>query len=56
MLSIVGSPISSRRYVTRIAGFEISMIRRRSIGVPIRTTSASELLIVSASSAVCLSP
>src|SRR5262249_22686692 len=48
--SSVGSPISSRRYVTRRAGLSSSISRRRSIGVPIRTRSASERAIVSRSS------
>ena len=40
----VGSPTSSSWYVTRSAGTSKSISRRRSIGVPISTSSASEAL------------
>src|SRR5204863_3440219 len=52
----VGSPISWSLYVTRSAGLSMSISRRRSIGVPIRTRSASERSIVSRRSSICLRP
>src|SRR5262249_25951043 len=52
----VGSPISWSLYVTRNAGLSRSISRRRSIGVPIRTRSASERSIVSRRSSICCRP
>src|SRR5204863_2356916 len=55
-LSSVGSPISWSLYVTRSAGLSSSIRRRRSIGVPIRTSSASHRWIVSRRSSICRRP
>lgn len=54
--SRVGSPISCSSYRTRTAGLSILIRRRRSMGVPMTTASASARLIVSSSSWICFFP
>jgi hypothetical protein len=48
-----GFPTSCSSYITRTVGFLILMIRFRSIGVPIITTSHGTLLMVAARSLTC---